>query len=359
MINSNIEKLNRITNFEKRNGFLRLDMNENPEGLPQKFVDETLKEITPEFLATYPNYYDFKLCYAKYLSVPFDCVQPTNGSDMAIRMLFDIYVTEKSNVVGVSPSFEMYRINAEMKGATYIGIRYNPDLTLDHTKILNSIDENTSVVVLLNPNNPIGNSYTRQEIMAIIEKARKYRALVIIDEAYHYFSKISYVDLINRFDNIAILRTFSKLFSIAALRLGVIIASKSIIDNIFKTQPSFDINSVALLFGKKLLNNKELVNSLVDNFKQSKQYVTKWFNEHNYETVIGDGNYILFSPRSDIQELINEFKANHILVKSYTDPLLSRYIRINIGSIEKMSEFFNLLENLDSNDNCLKMNKTP
>ncbi|UQT40834.1 aminotransferase class I/II-fold pyridoxal phosphate-dependent enzyme [Acidaminococcus intestini] len=107
------------------------------------------------------------------------------------------------------------------------------------------------MVVLLNPNNPVGNVYTDDELKAVVEKAQTVNALVIIDEAYHYFYKKTFLNFINMYDNIVILRTFSKLFSLAACRLGVIIGNPKLIHYVTNAKLTFDVNSIALLFGEK------------------------------------------------------------------------------------------------------------
>ena len=202
MINQYIEKLDRITNYHNRSGMVRLDMNENPAGLPVEFVNNVLKEITPEFLSTYPNCYNFINKYSEYAQLNVHNVLPTNGSDMAIRLIFDTFVSEGSIVLGVSPSFEMYRINAEMHGAKYLGIRYNSDFSFDYDHFLDAISQDVSLISLLNPNNPIGDVFPRSFVIDVIEKAQKNNSIVLIDEAYYYYNKNTFIDLIEEFDNV-------------------------------------------------------------------------------------------------------------------------------------------------------------
>ncbi|MBQ5345078.1 MAG: aminotransferase class I/II-fold pyridoxal phosphate-dependent enzyme, partial [Acidaminococcaceae bacterium] len=170
-VNENIKRTERVFPMQGRYGYLRYDMNENPEGLPEDFVNSVLKEITPEFLAIYPEPDRFLCKYAKSLNIDFENVMATNGSDMAIRYLLETFGEPGKDVVTVSPSFEMYWVNCNILGLHHVPVSYESNLTISIDKITAAITENTRVVVLLNPNNPVGNVYTQEEAEAVIRKA--------------------------------------------------------------------------------------------------------------------------------------------------------------------------------------------
>ena len=326
-------------------------MNENPSGLPDKFCQTVIQNITPEFLSTYPNCYNFINSYSEYVGLEFENILPTNGSDMAIRLIFDSFVNPDSKVVGVSPSFEMYRIYSEMHGAKFVGVRYNKDLSFDINSLITSIDEHTSLVVLLNPNNPIGNVFSKSDIHCIIREAKSNNAIVLIDEAYYYYNDSSLIELVCEYDNVIIIRTFSKLLSIAALRLGIIIANKELIKTVFKAQPSFDVNSVALLFGEKIIQSPDLIDTLLSQFKESKMFAEQWLTENNYYFIKTHTNFLLIKPKKVTPETLKclFFKKNY-LIKTYNDSLLKEYFRINMASIDVLTAFFNLLLQFDKMD---------
>lgn len=349
MINKDIQKLNRISNYTDRSDCLRLDMNENVPGLPDYFIKNVLEEVDSNLLSTYPNCYNFRLKYSKYLGLQFDNVLPTNGSDMAIRIIFDSYVSKGSKVISVSPSFEMYRINTEMHGAQQIVVRYDKELKIDTNRIIEAIDQDTSLVVLLNPNNPVGNTYSVDDVRRIIKVAERHNCMVLIDEAYHYFSDVSFINLIKEFENVIVIRTFSKLLSIAALRLGVIISSSSNIRLLFNAQPSFDVNSMALLFGEKLIEDKNIITLLIERFRESKQYLYSWLDEKDYHYMPSDGNFVLIEPKNVTPRvLFDKMLDEGVRIKTYEDPLLSSYIRINIPDLDNMKDFLMILGRVDS-----------
>ena len=254
-VNENIKNTVRVFPRQKRYNCLRYDMNENPEGLPKDFVDSVLKEITPEFLAIYPEPDKFLNKYANFIGAQYENVVATNGSDMAIRYILETFGETGKSVVTVSPSFEMYWVNCNILGLKHKPVAYNDDLTINIENIINAIDLDTRVVVLLNPNNPVGNVYTEEEFRLVLKRTQEVGAILVVDEAYHYFYKNTFIDYALKEPNVIVLRTFSKMFSIAACRLGVAISNPQIIDYIKRGKLTFDVNSIALLFGERINSN--------------------------------------------------------------------------------------------------------
>ena len=142
-VNEHIKNTVRVFPMQNRYGMHRYDMNENPEGLPKEFVDSLLKEITPEFLAIYPEPDRFLHKYAKFIGAAYENVLTTNGSDMAIRYLLETFGEVGKEVVTVAPSFEMYWVNCSILGYKHVPVAYEPDLTIKIENILNAINDNT------------------------------------------------------------------------------------------------------------------------------------------------------------------------------------------------------------------------
>lgn len=341
-INPHFLATDRVFPNSGRYNYLRYDMNENPEGLPIDFVEKVKERITPEFLATYPEHQNFTSKYAKFVGVEPNNIMTTNGSDMGIRYLLETFGRPNSNIVTVSPSFEMYRINCSLLGLNHLPICYNDDLSFDINKLLDSIDEETSVVCVLNPNNPIGNVFAYSDVESVIKKAKEVNALVILDEAYHYFHEITFLPFIKKYDNVVVLRTFSKCFSLAACRLGVIIGSESLIEAVTRARLTFDVNSVALLFGEAILDTPEILPQLIQNEKKGKQLLIDELEKNNYYFMGGAGNYIFIKPNKPAKDIANILKDKYrILVKTFAHPLLNQYIRVTTGSPESMRVFLN------------------
>lgn len=338
-VNPHVKGCTRVFPGQGRYGYYRYDMNENPEGLPEDFVKSVLNSITPEFLSTYPEPDVFLKKYAIFVGVNYENVLTTNGSDMAIRYLLEIFCEKGKKVVTASPSFEMYGVNCSILGLQHVPVNYESDMTFDVSKLLCAIDSDTDIVVLLNPNNPIGTAYTDEETELIIKKASENGAIVIIDEAYHYFYDRSFIKSIFKHNNVVVLRTFSKLFSLAACRLGLIISNRDIIGYVKKSRLTFEVNAIALKFAEKLIETPEIINGLIYTEKQGKKYILYELSKIGYEISDGLGNYIFIKTHKKPLDVFKDLKNKRILIKTFNNSLLKDYIRVSVGS-KKSMEFF-------------------
>lgn len=339
-VDEHIKNTERVFPMQGRYGYHRYDMNENPEGLPKAFVDEVLKEITPEFLAIYPEPDRFLHKYADFIGASYENVLTTNGSDMAIRYLLETFGEEGKEVVTVTPSFEMYWVNCCILGYQHVPVPYEPDMTIRVENIVKAITENTRIVVLLNPNNPVGNVYTEEELALVTARAREVGAIVIIDEAYHYFYPNTFIRHALEEENVVVLRTFSKLFSLAACRLGVIISHPDIIHYVKNARLTFDANAVALLFAERILDHPELVEELIRTQQEGKDHTLARLRERGYECRDCRGNFIFIRPKTDAHQVAKRLEQERkVLVHPYGNALLKDYIRVSVGSKKAMDMF--------------------
>lgn len=339
-VNPNVRDALRIFPEQGRYDYLRYDMNENPEGLPKEFVDSVLQEITPEFLSVYPEPDRFLRKYADFVGVNYENVLTTNGSDMGIRYLLETFGQPGKKVVTVAPSFEMYRVNCSLLGLVHVPVSYREDLTISIEDILDAMDENTSIVVLLNPNNPMGNVYTEAELEQVIAKAKTVGAIVIVDEAYHYFYDKTFLPYAVKEENVIVLRTFSKLMSLAACRLGVIISNPQLIHYVKNLRVTFEANSVALLFAERLLDHPEIVETLIRTEREGRNWLLDSLRQKGYWCKDCTGNFIFVKPHHDPQEVARRLQEEKkVLVHTFGNPLLRDCLRISTGSRKAMERF--------------------
>lgn len=348
-VNPYVKNTIRVFPPQGRYGKLRYDMNENPEGLPEAFVETVKKEITPEFLSIYPEPDRFLAKYAKFVGVGFDNVMCTNGSDMAIRYLLETFASPGKEVVTVSPSFEMYWVNCKILGLKHVPVSYNDDLTLDIGRIIGAITPNTSVVVLLNPNNPVGNVYSEEELERVVAKAEKVGAVVIIDEAYHYFYDKTFIRYAIEKRNVVLMRTFSKLMSLAACRLGVVVSCPELIHYVKNARLTFDANAIALLFAERLIERPEIVDELIRTEKDGKAYTLGQLERRGYWCRDCMGNFIFIKPKHPVKEVAARLaQEKNVLVHPYGNPLLKDYIRVSVGSRNAMQKFLDAFFEVDA-----------
>ncbi len=338
-VNPYIRDCVRVFPEQGRYGQMRYDMNENPEGLPEEFVDSVRKEITPEFLSTYPEPDPFLEKYAAFVGMKKENLCATNGSDMAIRFIMETFSREGGEIVTVAPSFEMYWVNCSMLGRRHVPVQLNGDFTVPVEKLLEAVTEKADIVAILNPNNPVGKGYSLEDGRRLAKKARECGAILLVDEAYHYFQKESLLSLTGEFDNVVVLRTFSKLFSLASLRLGVAVSNPELITYLKKSTPSFEVNAVALLFGERILEHPDMIEELIRKAAEGKAYAVEALREKGYEVFPEAGNFIFVRPRKEISCLKEELHRRGVLVKSYGNDLLKDYLRISTGSRQAMERY--------------------
>lgn len=346
-VDENIKKTQRIFPEQGREDFVRLDMNENPIGLPASVIDQLRDCITPEFVSRYPEPDVVAQKYAKLVGVNPDQLCLTNGSDNAIRYVMQTFARQGKDVVTVHPTFEMYMVNCWLLGLNHKTVPYKDDLTLDIDKLVAAIDDDTDMVILVNPNNPMGNVYHEEDVRKVVERAREHDAMVVIDEAYHYFTKCTYLGLIKEYDNIIVLRTFSKCLSMAGLRLGVAISNSQVAHYLNSLRLTFEVNTVALKCAEIIMDTPGLIDELADTQIAGREYVVDELRKAGYEVLTSDSNFISFLPKHDCNAVSDALREQGILVKTFGGGLLKGWIRINTGAIEVMQDFMDKLKQVD------------
>lgn len=346
---SKIEVLNRIFDQNSRQGYLRLDLNENPGGLPEEFIREVLSEAaTPEFVAQYPETAHFQELLANYLGTDSAHVCLVNGSAEGIRYIIQAFTSPNGRIVGVTPSYFMFQVYAEMYGRELVQIPYRDDLTMDVNQILSAMTPETQLLILLNPNNPMGNVYTDGEFEQIMATARKMEITVLIDEAYHYFYPKTFIRYALEESHVFVTRTFSKLCSMAGCRLGYVAGWPEGIKLVQKLCTPHNTNAFALLFAEKLLTNPELLNDLVQKFNTGRKYLIDELDAHGYQHQGEAGNFLFIQPKTNAQNVVAQMRARKILIKVYPSVgKLGDCLRVSIGERCYMERFMSALLEID------------
>ena len=344
-----IENLIRIFDQNERKDYLRLDLNENPGGLPEEFISSVLKDITPQFVAQYPETLHFTEVLADYLGTDISHLCLVNGSAEGIRYIIQAFTGENGRIVGVVPSYFMFQVYSEMYGRDFVKVPYNEDLTMDVNKIITEMTEDTQLLILLNPNNPMGNVYTDEEFEKIMKDAREKQITVLVDEAYHYFYPKTFIKFALEGEHVFVTRTFSKLFSMAGCRLGYVAGWPEGIKMVQKMCTPHNTNAIAMLFAEKVLTTPGMINSLVDNFIEGRKYLVSWLDNHRYLHKGEAGNFIFIKPKTEAQTVVDRMKAEKkILIKTYPDVgEFGNCLRVSIGEEKYMQQFTTALEEID------------
>ncbi len=347
-VDEKIKNTYRVPQPEGRGAYVRLDQNENPDGVPKWLFDSVMGKVTPEFLAIYPEETIPTTKYAHMLGLEKENVTLTAGSSVGMGYVVKVFGEPGKDILCVTPSFGMYEVYAKMIGMNVRQLKYEDDFSYNIENTLDAINENTSLVVLVNPNMPVGNAYSMTDIISVINKAKKNNVTVIIDEAYYYFYDQSTVDLVKEYDNVFVLRTFSKMLSLPAVRIGVIMSSAENIRCINNYKPHYTVNSIALLFVEAIVENHErLLSELKEQYVEGKEYVMQALLENGYETLPSEGCYVCIKPKyRSSREITDLLKENGILILCGKDGLTG-WLRLTITHKKYMEVFMKTLLKID------------
>lgn len=320
--------------LEGRRGKLRLDFNENTVGCSPAVI-EMLASLTGEDLATYPEYGVLRRMLAGSLEVPLPRLITTNGADEAIRLISYTALRKGGKVIIPDPSFAMWRVNAEQLEAEIVDVPYGNDLSFPTEGVSNALDKDTKLVVIVSPNNPTGTSITRKDMLSILEKAGD--ALVAVDEAYYEFSGMTFLDLVDDYPNLLIIRTFSKAYGLAGLRLGYMVAQEPLATKLDSMNSPYGVNSLAVKAAQVSLRDRGYVERYSFQVKKNRTYLKQGLTNLGIETYPSDANFVLarLDDRKDF--IIEQLGQRGILVRDMGRyPLISDCMRITIGTKEQM-----------------------
>lgn len=349
-VNENLIELVRIFDQNERKDYLRLDLNENPGGLPQEFINEVLKDVTPRFVAEYPETLEFTETLAAFHNTDISHICVTNGSSEAIRQVIEAFTSPKGKIVGVTPSYFMFQIYAQMYGRTFIPVEYTEDLQMPIENIIAKLTDDVQLLILLNPNNPMGNTYTKDEMERLLDIAAEKQITILIDEAYMYFYPVSFIDYALTREHIFVTRTFSKLFSLAGCRLGYVVGWPEGIKMVQKLSTPHNTNAFAMAFAQKIIQTDGMIDELVKKHSEGKQFLIESLNKHGYIVNAKEGNFIFIKPKNkDADEIVSRMKAEKkILIKSYSGiGSMGKALRVTTGEKKYMKVFFDALLDLD------------
>ena len=344
-----IENLHRIFYQNERKDYLRLDLNENPGGLPQAVINEVLNDVTPQLVAQYPETLHFTEVLADFLHTDINHLCLVNGSAEGIRYIIQAFTSPKGRIVGVVPSYFMFQVYSEMYDRTFVKVPYNDDLSMNIDNIIKEITPETQLLILLNPNNPMGNCYSEEEFQRIYDAAKQNQVTLLIDEAYHYFYPKTFIKYALVDEHVFVTRTFSKLFSMAGCRLGYVAGWPDGIKMVQKMCTPHNTNAFALRFAEKIITNPSILNDLIDKFNEGRKYLIDTLDAHGYQHKGEAGNFLFIKVKTDADNIVRRMKEEkRILIKSY--PNVGDFgtcLRVSIGEKQYMEQFINALLELD------------
>ena len=293
-------------------------LNQSERSTHLQFIDwkRFLKTINQEDFFYYPNTSTFKekISNHKYFNVDENEIFLCAGSDVGIKSIFETF-TDGGRVVTTEPSFPMFKVYSELYQCEYFGIPYEKDYTISVEKILSNITNDTDLIILANPNSPMGEYKSFDEIRTLLEQD----VMVLIDEAYIEFSdNESMIETSNIALPTVVTRTFSKGYAAAGCRVGLVISNKKNIEMISKFRQMYEIAGVSMKYCEFFLDNHGIIEDYWKDVVDEKSRLL--YQLRGLEIIDTRTNWIHFNTDDDNEKTKEIFAKHKVLVKWGTIP---------------------------------------
>ncbi|HHT9138911.1 MAG TPA: histidinol-phosphate transaminase [Candidatus Wunengus sp. YC60] len=326
--------------FNKRlDDVIKLDAGENQFGYGQS-VSEALKN--GKYLNYYPDpeYKELRRSIAKYVGVRLDNIMVGSGSDELLDLLLRLVLEPGDKVINCPPTFGIYSVLTELNRGITISIKRNEDYSLNIERIKNTVEDKVKVIIVCSPNNPTGTTSSANEIISLLSIGK----LVIVDEAYFEFCGKTVVSLVEKYDNLIVLRTFSKWAGLAGLRLGYGVMSPYIVKQLLKVKPPYNVNLMAEYAGVAALKETKASKRTIQTIVKERKRLAEALRTVPYLRIYpSESNLLFMRVIGDLSKIRKYLESKCIAVRYYDSKVTGKAIRISIGRPEQNNKLIQAL----------------
>jgi histidinol-phosphate aminotransferase len=329
---------------EDSSGLLRLDRNELTHPISETVSRAVARHLEEVGSHLYPEVGPLAKDIGAYCDVEPGCVVATNGSDQAIDVALRAFLAEGDQLVIAAPEFPMFALFAGLIGVAVARVPYLDDLSFPYDDFREALAATSpDLIAFVNPNNPTG---TPVIVDFIDEIAGSYPDVpVVVDEAYYEFTGRTVVPLTQDHDNLIVLRTFSKAFGLAGLRLGYMVAARPVVEQITKLLGPYDVNALAIAAARAQLAAIDEVHSRVDETMAVKPMVVDFLTSVGDTVWPGAANFVLVRPVNG-SAVVDHLRDNGILVRRMHADRLQGTYRMSLGTSDEMERFVSVYERM-------------
>ena len=265
------------------------------------------------------------------------------GSDETLLFAALAFCQDGDEIIHAKHGFEMYPIITKIVGATSKLVEENTNYTIDVKSILKQVTPSTKIIYLANPNNPTGSIFYKNELIKFLNKVSK-KTIIVLDSAYcEYIRDKKYDDgmqLVKKYSNLIITRSFSKIFALGGLRVGWGYANSKLISQLYQYKKPFNVSRLSCIAAQESLKNKKWINDSVKNNFVNKSLTCRDLNNKLFETIDTQANFILlkFKSSSITQKFVDFLHSNKITVRSLSSYGLHNFVRMTIGTKSDMKK---------------------
>ena len=325
-------------------GMVKLDAMENPYNLPPRVREEALSLLSAVEVNRYPDPEASKVKTALRHCFGLDertAIMLGNGSDEIIQILAQVLGGSGRTILSVEPGFVMYKMISVFTGSHYVGVPLTSEFEIDTAATLAAIAEHQPALIFIaQPNNPTGNLFADHALCAIVEAAP---GVVVIDEAYTAFTDADYLSWLDKYDNVLLMRTFSKI-GLAGLRFGMLFGNSAWISEFNKVRLPYNINGLTQAAALVTIQYFDELLSQTKKLRKQRAFLFSQLKEISTITVYpSEANFILVKLPHSAKQIFSGLKLRNVLVKMLDGghPLLAECLRITVGSEEENLVFLN------------------
>jgi histidinol-phosphate aminotransferase len=316
---------------------IKLNTNENPYP-PSPQVRRAVAGAAADSLRLYPapRADAFVASAAKLYGIRQDMILAGNGSDELLAMIFRATLGAGDTVAYPVPTYSLYDTLASIQEARVLNFPVASDFSIPLDQLA---EAQAALTIVCSPNSPSGISTPTAKLAKLARELRD--RLLVIDEAYVDFADENALSLLRRFPNVVILRTLSKSFSLAGMRLGLCFARLPIIEELMKVKDSYNLSRVALAAGAAALGDNAWMRRNVERVKHTREVTIVRLRKLGFEVPNSSANFVLARMAGhDLAPLVRAIRKRGILVRHFPTPMLHDAIRISIGTPREMSALF-------------------
>ncbi|MCD7879333.1 MAG: aminotransferase class I/II-fold pyridoxal phosphate-dependent enzyme [Candidatus Gastranaerophilales bacterium] len=321
---------------------IKIDSNENNYGSCPEVL-ECLKNTQISDVSFYPFYGELSQQLADFNGFDISNIKITNGADEALQSIVQTYMENGESLLTLDISFEMPVIYAQIQGGNIIRVPFKEKWKFPVADFIRELDNSSvKIVYLASPNNPTGNIIEENDLKNILDKSPD--KVVIIDETYANYAGVSYKDFVKRYDNVFIVKSFSKDFALAGMRLGYIISNSENINNLKKVVSPFSVNSLAMKAGICALKNADYFNKIRENILKSGQDLKIFFESLGAVVYDSKANFLLVDFKQKSEFIYNKLRNENIAVKLFKKgSKLENHLRVTIPTFKGVEKIKNVL----------------
>jgi len=323
-------------------GYIKLNTNENPYP-PSPRVLAAIRDCATDALRLYPDPLatEVREKASEVYGVPPDCIICGNGGDELLTMIFRAFVGEGDRVLLPYPTYVLYETLTKIQDGKVIYRDFNPDYSLPE----DFFDIPAKLVIISNPNSPSGTVLDEEVLRRL---AGSVKGILLIDEAYVDFAERDCLRLSMEFENVIVLRSFSKSFSLAGVRIGLAFANEEIIGGLRKVKDSYNVSRIWIAAARAALEDIAYMRENAERIKENRRYLTEKLQALGAHVFPSQSNFVLarFEEPVSAKALYEELERRKILVRYFEMRRLEDCLRITVGTREEIDALISAMEEI-------------